>query len=231
MVAGSVPISLFGPDRGPLRGIDLDILFDRVPAPGTGPGKSTPVRRSGCRIRQRVSLRLRGRAIPGERFGDRITAATEPGSSLEDTCTYLVGPVIGFALRLRGVVCLHASVVIVNGRAVALCGHPGAGSRVPPRVCPEGYAVLAEDMARFRIRTAHSWSSLGTPGSTSGRTRRRPWRRGRRAARDYSQLGKRYLPLAPAGKPCPSFHGDRAPLAAIYVLEGRGTEPSRSFAL
>ena len=48
-------------------------------------------------------------------------------SSLEDALTYLLGPVLGIVLRLRGLVCFHASAVALGDRAIALAGFPGAG--------------------------------------------------------------------------------------------------------
>jgi len=45
----------------------------------------------------------------------------------EDATTYLLGPVLGFVPRRLGITCLHASAVLVGGRAVALAGPPGAG--------------------------------------------------------------------------------------------------------
>jgi hypothetical protein len=62
-----------------------------------------------------------------ERRGREVWAVWPENYSLEDACTYLVGPVIGFVLRLRGVTCLHASAVTVGEQAIALVGFPGAG--------------------------------------------------------------------------------------------------------
>src|SRR5215472_15114316 len=55
-----------------------------------------------------------------ERHGREVWGAWPENYSLEDACTYLVGPVLGFVLRLRGVTCLHASAVAVDGQAIAL---------------------------------------------------------------------------------------------------------------
>src|SRR5689334_16113341 len=47
--------------------------------------------------------------------------------TLEDAATYLLGPVMGFVLLLRGIVCLHASAVIIGDQAIALLGPAGSG--------------------------------------------------------------------------------------------------------
>ena len=48
-------------------------------------------------------------------------------SSLENTLSYLVGPVLGLLLRLRGVVCLHGSAVAIGDRGIIFVGAEGAG--------------------------------------------------------------------------------------------------------
>lgn len=82
------------------------------------------------------------------RTGDEVRALSPGGSTLEDTATYLLGPILGFAMRLRGVTCLHASVVAVGGAAIAIAGPPGAGkSTAAAYFSAMGHAVLADDIA------------------------------------------------------------------------------------
>lgn len=80
--------------------------------------------------------------------GHEVHAISPPGSTLEDTATYLLGPILGFAMRLRGVTCLHASVVAIGGAAIAIAGPAGAGkSTAAARFSAMGHAVLADDIA------------------------------------------------------------------------------------
>jgi len=213
--------------------VDLDVEFDRLPPPASEePG-----------IYASPSLRV-SRTPRGYRFvyedaqflvadsGDRVIAATSPGSSFEDTCTYLVGPVMGFALRLRGAVCLHASVVVAGGSAVALCGPPGAGkSSSAAGFAQRGCAVLAEDMAALQENGDGFLVQPGYP-------RVNLWPDAAAAlGGDGDALPaitpnweKRYLPLASGVRAdVPSFHCDPAPLTAIYILEGRGTALEAAF--
>jgi hypothetical protein len=44
------------------------------------------------------------------------------GSSLQDTVSYFVGPILGLLLRLRGIVCLHASSVSIIAQLTSLYG-------------------------------------------------------------------------------------------------------------
>ena len=80
--------------------------------------------------------------------GQEIWGDWPANYTLRDAATYLVGPVMGFVLRLRGVVPLHASAVAVAGRAIVLMGGPGAGkSTTSAAFAKLGYAVLSEDVA------------------------------------------------------------------------------------
>jgi hypothetical protein len=67
--------------------------------------------------------------------------------TLEDASTYLLGPVMGFVLLLRGLVCLHASAIVVDGKAIAFVGPAGAGkSTTAAAFAARGFNVLAEDV-------------------------------------------------------------------------------------
>jgi hypothetical protein len=82
-----------------------------------------------------------------ERRGREVWADWPENYTLEDACTYLIGPVIGFILRLRGVTCLHASAVVIDERAVALVGSPGAGKSTAAAAFARcGFSVIADDV-------------------------------------------------------------------------------------
>ena len=73
------------------------------------------------------------------------------GSSLKNTLGYLLGPVLGLLLRLRGIVSLHASVVELDSRAVIFVGAEGAGkSTTAAAFARRGFAVLSDDIAALR---------------------------------------------------------------------------------
>jgi hypothetical protein len=63
----------------------------------------------------------------------------------------LLGPVLGFAQRLMGRLCLHASAVVIDEVAVALCGPGSAGkSTTAGAFASAGHGVLADDMTALR---------------------------------------------------------------------------------
>jgi hypothetical protein len=82
-----------------------------------------------------------------QRQGREVWAVWPEASSLEDACSYLLGPVLGILLRLRGVTCLHASAVALNGEALAFVGMEGAGkSTTAAAFAREGDGVLSDDV-------------------------------------------------------------------------------------
>jgi len=145
--------------------------------------------------------------------------------TIEDTATYLLGPVFGFILRLRGTTCLHASVVAINGRAVAIIGVAGAGkSTTAAAFAKMGYPVLTEDVAaiddegtRFLIRPGYPLIRLW-PSSVEMLF----------GAQDSLPLmtpnwDKRYLDLTNDDY---RFQKEPLPLGAIYFLQARSDDDS-----
>jgi HPr Serine kinase C-terminal domain len=88
-----------------------------------------------------------------DRIGRAVWAIWPDTSSREDTATYLLGPVLGFLLRLRGVTCLHASAVAIGNTAVALVGAEGAGkSTTAAALARRGHAVVSDDIVALEER-------------------------------------------------------------------------------
>lgn len=72
-----------------------------------------------------------------------------------DATAFLLGPVLGFVLRLRGVLALHASAVVVGGRAWAFVGEGGSGkSTIAGALARDGCPVLTEDVLALRRATS-----------------------------------------------------------------------------
>lgn len=152
-----------------------------------------------------------------------IQASWADESTLEDTATYLLGPVLGFALRLRGVLALHASAVLINDRAVVLVGPSGAGkSTTAAAFATAGVPVLADDVVAVRVvdgvtlaypsyRLLRLWDEserilFGTSGQLPLLT---------------PTWDKRALPL---GRAHP-FHEQPAPLGDLFLLAPRSDDP------
>jgi len=86
-----------------------------------------------------------------DRQGARVWCAWPDNLTLEDTATYLLGPVMGFVLLLRGTICLHASAIAVGDRAIAIAGFAEAGkSTTAATFAKLGYPVLADDVVTLQ---------------------------------------------------------------------------------
>lgn len=144
--------------------------------------------------------------------------ATWPDAlTLDDTATYLLGPVLGYFLRRRGQVCLHASAVALGDRCVVFAGPAGAGkSTLAAAFAMQGSPVLAEDVTclsedrgGFEVQHGYPrirlWQESGPligaePGSLPLLT---------------PTWDKRYLPLGA------EFHDRPARIAAVFLLKPR----------
>ncbi|HEX2210783.1 MAG TPA: hypothetical protein VHG93_24080 [Longimicrobium sp.] len=83
--------------------------------------------------------------------GTRVACTWPAHFTVEDAATYLLGPVLGLVLRLRGVPSLHASAVEIDGAAVALVGPAGAGkSTTAAALATRGHALVADDVLALR---------------------------------------------------------------------------------
>lgn len=156
-----------------------------------------------------------------ERCGREVWADWPENYTLEDACTYLLGPVMGFVLRLRGTVCLHASAVVVDDHAIALVGLPGAGkSTTAAAFTCCGFPVLSDDVVALTDVRGGQW--LVQPGYP----RVNLWPDSVRQLfgsedalpRITPTWEKRYLPLGQNGH---HFTSSAMPLRAIYILESR----------
>jgi hypothetical protein len=160
-----------------------------------------------------------------DRAGTQIWAQWPDRLTLDDTATYLLGPILGFVLGLRGTHCLHASVISTEDRAVALLGPAGAGkSTTAAAFAKRGYSVLSDDVAavldqdgRFLIQPAYPrirlWPSsvealFGSPEALPPIT---------------PTWDKRHLDLSAVGY---RFQAQPLPLAAVYLLAPRTSEPT-----
>lgn len=81
-------------------------------------------------------------------------------ASVESFQTYLLGQVLSFALVKQGHEPLHATAVVVNGRAVALLGDCGHGkSTLAASFVEAGHQVLTDDLLSIREigKTCHGF--------------------------------------------------------------------------
>lgn len=69
-----------------------------------------------------------------------------------DVSSFLLGPVLGILLRLKGLTCLHASAVALRGRVIIFTGAEGAGKSTTAAVfARHGHAALTDDIAALEL--------------------------------------------------------------------------------
>jgi hypothetical protein len=160
-----------------------------------------------------------------DREGKNIWGIWPVESSIEDASTYLLGPVLGLLLRLRGVTCLHASAIAIGGRAVVFVGSAGAGkSTTAAALARRGLAVLSDDIVAlseidgaFRVMPAYPYLSLW-PESVNmlyGSPEALP--------RFIGNWEKRYLADGSGGV---IFAVSALPLGVVYLLGERAGDPA-----
>jgi hypothetical protein len=184
-----------------------------------------------CKIANGAFLRLN--YFDGTKFwldqkGTALWAVWPAVLSLEDVATYILGPVFGLLLRLRGVPCLHASAVEFGGSAVAFAGSEGAGkSTTAAALADRGHAVISDDIVAiveregsFFVLSAYPYLSLW-PESVNmlyGPEKKLP---------SFSpSYDKRQLVLAENRL---RFQERAMPLGAVFLLGQRAAEPAAPF--
>ena len=172
-----------------------------------------------------------GMEVVIDRAGTEVWADWPESLTAEDAAVYLLGPVLGFVLRLRGTTCLHASAVAFGDVAVALLGPAGAGkSTTAAAFAGLGHPVLSDDVVALSERDGalyvepayphlRLWPSsvdmlYGTPHALP------------RLVPDHPSWDKCYLSLGVDEHP---FQPQPLPLAAVYLLDGRADEPGTPF--
>lgn len=158
--------------------------------------------------------------------GQNLWGTWPETACLEDATAYLLGPVLGFLMRVRGIVCLHASAVAVGDTAVAFLGAEGAGkSTTAAALARRGYPVLSDDIVALNERgesfyvapaCPHLWLWPESVGMLYGSAEALP--------RLSPNWEKRFLALS--GEEL-RFEPRALRLGGIYVLGGRREDYAR----
>ena len=148
-------------------------------------------------------------------------------TTLERVTAVVVGSVMGCALRLQGIPCLHSSVIAVDNRAIAIIGAKGAGkSTTAAALAQRGQPILSEEIAALSVVETDFIVHPGYP-----RLKLLP------PSIDYLGLSstflqrvfsvgdKRYVELTSEKSASAwRFQDKPLPLAAIYILQNRQSE-------
>ena len=147
--------------------------------------------------------------------GCSITGYRLPTASSESFYVYLLGQALSFALVKNGIEPLHATVVVIQGKAVAFLGDCGFGkSTLAAEFLRAGHGLLTDDLLVLRETGQQMLAYPGPP-----------------RIKLFPELAQRFLPDAASGVPMNPdtrklvipLNQDRAcgtgvPLAAFYAL-------------
>jgi hypothetical protein len=232
-IPGLEPVEPCGPcDLTVLLKETASAFEDRRPSrtlfyPGSRLANSAPPPLSIWRSTENESYRLAyedGTEFILDRPEARIWARWPNSYTVEDAATYLLGPILGYWLRLHGIPCLHASAIAVDGRAIALIGPAGAGkSTTAAAFIRHGCSVLTEDVVAVREQED---SFIAAPGYPLVRL----WPESVRQLYGSDDAlppltpnwEKRYLDIS---RQPTAFHREPLPLGAIYFLAERRDDP------
>jgi hypothetical protein len=148
---------------------DIAIRRGEVPPRLDRPDHVAPIFQTrGC---NEYLLTLPGTGRILVRNGNEVTVDPETGADASATSAILTGTIQAVLWHQRGLLPLHASVVAIGGRAVALCGPSASGkSTLAAMLAAQGCAVIADDLCL--VEAGESGAVCVLPG----RTRLRLWR-------------------------------------------------------
>lgn len=151
--------------------------------------------------------------------GDSVIGCRPRGMSMDDASEYLLGPVLGFALRQRGHLCLHAAAIAVEDHCFAVLAPAGHGKSTMAAACARlGWSVLTDDVLALRQIDGAFWVQPAYPrvrlwpdaaGGLFGSADALP-----RLSPANDAWDKRYLDLSAPGR---RFRHDPLPLRRIYL--------------
>lgn len=155
--------------------------------------------------------------------GERVWGNCPEPLTIEDLSTYLLGPVMGFVLRRRGVTPLHAGAVRFGDISVVIAGPAAAGkSTTAAALALQGAPVLCEDITALLEDEGRFYAQPGYPRVCLWPDAVEKLLGSKDALPDLTPTwDKKYLGLDD-GKA--KFESHRMPLGAIYLLGARADE-------
>ncbi len=198
----------------------------RAPIDGTGERPGIVIDESTLDARLRIRY-ADGTTFVLDRAGSDIRASWTAQSVLQDVCIYLLGPVCGLLLYLRGLTCLHASAIVHRGRALVFVGAAEAGkSTLAAAFACRGHRVLTDDIL---VLEEHADAVMAQPGLPRiglwPPSVEQLWGDADALPLQVPNWEKRYLDLGREGL----FQDTALPIGGVYVLSDR--EPDAMFAI
>jgi len=152
--------------------------------------------------------------------GQEIIIQPSLGADARDISVYLTGSVSAAILLQRGIIPMHASAVIIDGKAVLFTGTSGAGKSVMlAEMLRRGFTALADDLSAIQLDINGNLKvAPAYPGNRLWKDALNSMGRSQDARQEFRlnhQLEKYVLPVT-------KFGDHPVPLGAIFVLPGDG---------
>ena len=150
--------------------------------------------------------------------GRSIRIDVHPGAEMCSVRLGVLGPAFSRLLVQRGDYVVHASAVVIGGKAVAFIGASGTGkSTLAAALCRRGHRLLCDDLLRLRIEKKRVIAFPAFPRHKLWPdSLRRTGHKRRSAVRIDGHSGKYWLNAAA------HFHPRPVPLKRIYLLTTSG---------
>jgi hypothetical protein len=149
-------------DGPPDAAADVNCRLGEVPAQLDRPVHIAPIFQTSGAGEYLLVLPGTGRVLVVN--GNAITVQPDAGAS-GNLNAILTGPILAVLWHQRGLLPLHASVIAINDRAVALCGPAAVGkSTLAAVLAAQGYHVIADDIGVVDVRS--NQEVLLPPGCT-----------------------------------------------------------------
>lgn len=212
-VQSAFELPALSPWKGPVSApVDITIAAGPVPdrlENAVVPGKYLTVGSDGA-----VLLNIAGLVRILVRDGATVTVEVLREDSVDSWRLFLLGSTIGHLCHQRGVFPLHAALLRINGRTVAVAGHSGAGkSTLAMALNKRGHGLLSDDVTVLRIDSGVATVLPSFP-------RLKLWR----DSLDALGIAAEGLPRVREGlekyelRPCDGFDPEPVPLDAILLL-------------
>lgn len=195
----------------PAGSADVVILRGDVEPPSSGQGADLKWRNDGSGFYYRVPGIARFLVTSGRQV---LFQFEESGNDAE-AAPFLLSTIMGVLLHQRELLVLHASVVVHQGQAIAICGPSGTGkSTLAAALCQAGCNFLSDDLAVILP------DSQGKPVVVPDGRQHRLW------ADSVEHLSLSRRQGAPVRADCTKFHVDpdcgaplaTAPLKTVVML-------------
>lgn len=238
MIAAGPAADMRAPWRYRLFGLDIESDFDLGHLPEGVPGATNAV----CIIRTHVPLGGIDRKEPlsfADSGGEQLFAWAMVGAFriVSDTCVEvdpnpgipdsvvalpLLGTVFAALLQRRGLTVFHASAVAIDGRAVVLLGHKGAGkSTTAGALVAAGHTLIADDVVAIDLAKA------AEPRVLPAAAHLRLWddSRASLAPAGITDLGRLHAAVDKSLYGVAGIANEPVPLSRFYLL-GRAADPA-----